>query len=298
MTLANDAATGAPVWLDMDQRALDRAYDQSVWAPNQAAVAERRAVSSAAAYERLAPRRVAYGETAVEGYDFYSCGRIGAPVLIFIHGGAWRSGDSKTCAHIAEPFVASGAHCALLDFDNVDAAGGRLETMVAQVRAAVAHIVRHADELGVDPSRIYVAGHSSGGHLSGCVLVTDWAGEFGLPPDILAGVVLMSGMYDLEPVRRSARSRYVKFTDATVENLSAMRHLDRVRCPVILAYGTLESPEFQRQSRDFAAALSAAGKRVELIVGQGYNHFEMLETLYNPFGIVGAAALRLVHAPR
>jgi arylformamidase len=73
--------------------------------------------------------------------------------------------------------------------------------------------------------------------------------------------------------------------------LSAMRHLDKLATPLILSYGTYETPEFQRQTRDFAAAAKTAGKPVELLVGEGYNHFEMLETLANPYGLLGRAVL-------
>ncbi len=291
-----DTTKGAPVWLDMDQRALDDAYDQAVWAPNQAQVHERRSVAAAEAYARLKPTRHAYGETPLEAFDFHSCGVAGAPIMIFIHGGAWKGGDSTLFAHLADPFLAAGVHVAVLDFIQIDAAGGHLETMIGQVRNGVAHIARNAALLGGDPSRIFVSGHSSGAHLSGCVLVTDWARAYGLPADLLKGIVLVSGMYELEPVRRSKRSLYVKFTDSTVEKLSAIRHLDMIHCPVIVAYGTQESPEFQRQSREFAAALAAAGKRVELIVGHGCNHFEMVETLHNPYGCVGRAALAMIAA--
>ena len=98
-------------------------------------------------------------------------------------------------------------------------------------------------------------------------------------------------MYDLKPVRLSKRSKYVEFTDEMEQQLSAMRHLDKLNTPLVLTYGTYETPEFQRQSRDFAAAVKAAGKPVELIVGEGYNHFEMLETLSNPYGLLGRAVL-------
>ncbi|HEY8580762.1 MAG TPA: alpha/beta hydrolase [Beijerinckiaceae bacterium] len=292
------APTGPLVWMEMDQRTLDAAYDQGVWAANQALVAERRAASAAEAHARLSPRRVSYGQTPIEAFDFYACGPQTAPVMVFIHGGAWRAGEARGFAHVADPFLAAGLHVAVLDFINIDDAGGRLETMVEQVRAAVAHIARNAGALAVDAGRIFVAGHSSGAHLSSCVLVTDWEGEHDLPADLLKGVVLMSGMYDLEPVRLSARSRYVNFTDETVENLSAIRHLDRVRCPIVLAYGTQESPEFQRQARDFATALRKAGKTVDVVVAQAHNHFEMLEALHNPHACVGRAALKMIAAAR
>jgi len=98
-------------------------------------------------------------------------------------------------------------------------------------------------------------------------------------------------MYDLAPVRLSHRNSYVSFTYEMVEALSPQRHIGRLRAPLLVAYGTYETPEFQRQARDFAAALKAAGKPVQLLVGEGYNHFEILETLANPYGLLGRAAL-------
>ena len=106
------------------------------------------------------------------------------------------------------------------------------------------------------------------------------------------GYVLASGMYDLRGPRLSKRSSYVAFTDAVEDALSPQRHLSRIGAPIVLAYGSLETPEFQRQSREFAAALSSAGKAVELIAAEGYNHFELTETLGNPYGPLGRAVLR------
>ena len=101
-------------------------------------------------------------------------------------------------------------------------------------------------------------------------------------------------MYDLTPVRLSARNSYVAFDDATVAVLSPMRHLDRLHAPVIVAYGTCETPEFQRQNSEFAAGVENAGKKVRLLVGEYYNHFELPETLGNPYGLLGRAALDLM----
>jgi arylformamidase len=166
--------------------------------------------------------------------------------------------------------------------------------MVEQVRRGVAWAARHGASLGGDPGRIYVIGHSSGAHLGGCVLITDWEKDFGLPRDTVKGATLCSGMYDLKAPRLSKRSEYVKFTDATEDALSAQRHLNRIDCPVTLLYGTLETPEFQRQTREFAAALKAAGKPVRMIMAENYNHFEIGETLNNPYGPFGRAALEMM----
>lgn len=284
---------GPRVWRDLDQQEIDDAYDQAVWAPNREIVLARRRATSAQALARLGPPlRVAYGPTAIEQLDIYRTTRTPAPIQIFLHGGAWRSGLARESAFQAEMFLAAGAHFVVPDFAWVQDVGGRLLTLAEQVRRAVAWVYTNAASFGGDPQRLYLSGHSSGAHLGGVVLVTDWHTSFGLPPDIIKGAVLCSGMYDLQPVRLSKRSQYVHFDDTTVEALSAQRHLERFTTPVSLAYGTLESPEFQRQSREFAEALQAAGKPVELSVAEGYNHFEIQETMGNPFGLGGRAALQ------
>jgi arylformamidase len=283
---------GPIVWLDMDQQELDDAYDQSVYAPNQPHVHARRAAASARARALLGePLRLAYGETPIEQLDVYRAAQPHAPINVYVHGGAWRNGRSADFAFLAEMVVHAGAHSVILDFANIDEAGGNLMTMARQVRKAVAWVYRNAESFGGDRNRLYVTGHSSGGHLGGCGVTTDWQKEFGLPPDIIKGALLASGMYDLKPVRLSKRSKYVAFTDEIEEELSAQRHIDRLHCPLVVAYGTLETPEFQRQARDFFAALQAAGKPAKLIVGEGYNHFEIAETLANPYGLLGRPLL-------
>ena len=282
---------GPLVWLDMDQQELDDAYDQSKYAANLRQVVARYATNSEATRARLgAPKRLTYGTTPIEGIDLYPAARPNAPVHVFVHGGAWRGGLARDYAFPAETFVRAGAHYLAVDFNNVIETNGDLMPMADQVRRAVAWVHKNAASFGGDPSRIYLSGHSSGGHLAGVVLVTDWK-VYGAPDDVIKGALCCSGMYDLKAPRLSARANYIKFTDAMEQALSTQRHLARINCPVIVAYGTFETPEFQRQNRDFAAALKAAGKPVELLVGEGYNHFEMCETLANPYGLIGRAAL-------
>jgi arylformamidase len=282
-------AKGPLVWLDMDQQQLDDAYDQIVYAPNRDQITKRRIANSDRARAVLGePERAAYGPSDIEKLDIYRASKTNAPVNIFVHGGAWRANRGRDYAFLAEAFVNAGAHFVILDFTNVDDAAGNLFPMVEQVRRAVGWVYRHAQSFGGDPQRLYLTSHSSGSHLSGCVVTHDWRSE-NLPLDILKGATLSSGMYDLKPVRLSKRSKYVKFTDEMEDALSAQRHLDRLHTPLIVAHGTYETPEFQRQTRDFFAAVQAAGKPIEMLVGEGYNHFEMLETLANPYGLLGRA---------
>jgi len=201
---------------------------------------------------------------------------------------------SKDFTGPAEMFLAARAHYVVPDFAWVQDVGGSLMVVADQVRRAVAWVFQNIARFGGDPNRLYLGGQSSGGHLAAVALTTDWRRDFGLPADIIKGGVCISGMYDLTPVRLSARSRYVAFDDTTVAALSPIRHLDRLRAPLVVVYGTRETPEFQRQNREFAAAVETAGKRVRLVVGEHYNHFELPETLGNPYGLLGRAALDLM----
>lgn len=280
------------VFLNYDQKALDDAYDQAVYAPNRDQLVARAARKSEIAREILGePQRLAYGPTANEELDVYRTAQRNAPISIYIHGGAWRTGSARDHAYGAEMLVRAGAHLVVPDFDNVVEAGGSLFVMADQVRRAVAWTYRNAVPFGGDASRLYVSGRSSGAHLGGVVAITDWERDFGLPKDAVKGYVLTSGMYDLRGPRLSKRSSYVKFTDDMEQALSPQRHIDRIVAPIVLAYGSHETPEFQRQSRDFYAALAKAGKRAELILAEGYNHFEVAETIADPYGPAGRALL-------
>src|SRR5262249_40353598 len=145
----------------------------------------------------------------------------------------------------SETFVRAGAHSVLLDFIDVVQANGNLMTMADQVRRSVAWVYRNGRMFGGDPNRLYISGHSSGGHLAGALLTTDWRRDFDLPPDIIKGGLCVSGMFDLKAPRLSSRSEYVNFTDEIEKSLSPQRHINLLNAPVTLLYGTLDTPEFQ-----------------------------------------------------
>ena len=286
---------GPLVWMNMDQKELDDAYDQAVYAPNRDTVINRCKRNSELARKRLgAPKRFTYGPTKFEGLDVFAAKTPNAPIMMYIHGGSWRVGTASDYHYAAEAFLNAGANFVVPDFANVGDVGGSLLPMADQIRRSVVWVYKNAKEFGGDPERIYVSGQSSGGHWIGVLLTTDWRKDYGVPMTIIKGGASGSGMYDLKPVRLSARSKFVHFTDEMEEKLSAQRHLDKLVAPVALVYGSLETPEFQRQSRDFHAAVKAAGKPVTIEVMEGYNHFEVMEAIGNPLSLFGRAAIEIM----
>jgi arylformamidase len=286
---------GPLVWMDMDQVELDAAYDQRAYAPLIGQIQKRFASSSETTRARLGePKRLAYGPTPVEALDLYPAKTPNAPIFVFIHGGRWLHGKAKDFGFPADLFVNAGVHYIAPDFIAVDAAQGDIRPMAEQVRRAIAWVYKNAASFGGDVKRFYVGGHSSGGHLCSVALVTDWQKDFGLPANLVTGGLLMSGIYDLKAPRLSSRRTYIRFDDDMEQSLSPLRQIDKLHVPITITYGSDETPEFQRQSRDFAAAVKAVGKPVELIEAPNFNHFEMCESLGNPYGPNGLAARKLM----
>jgi arylformamidase len=286
---------GPLVFLDYDQIELDAAYDQSVYQPNIFQLNKRWASNSARIRARVGePLRRAYGESAIEQLDIFRTDKLNAPIFIFIHGGAWLRNTAKEYSAPAEMFMRAGAHYVVPDFINVAEAGGSLFPMAEQVQRAIAWVWHNAASFGGDPDRLYIGGQSSGAHLVAVALTTDWASDHGLPAGFIKGALCTSGIYDLAPVRLTARANYVKFTDEMVEKLSPMCHLDWLVTPVTVSYGTYESPEFIRQAKEFAAAVRDAGELREMLVGENYSHLDLPETLCNPYGLLGAAVLKMM----
>jgi len=289
---------GPLVWMDMDQIELDAAYDQRFYAPMGDQIQKRVASISNAVRARLGePLRRSYGPSQPENLDIYRARKPDAPIFLFVHGGSWLGGSARNNAYPAEMFVNAGANFISIDFIDIKQAGGDLRLMAAQVRSAIAWIYKNAASFGADANKLYIGGRSSGAHLTAVALVTDWERDHGVPADIVKGGICSSGMYDLKAVRISKRSSFVRFTDEIEEAMSPQRHLDQLRAPVVVTYGTNETPEFQRQARDFAAAIKTAGKSVELIEAPNYNHYEMGESFGNPYGPSGRATLALMKLP-
>jgi arylformamidase len=223
---------GPLVFMDYDQVELDAAYTQGAYQP--LGLGQR-------VQDRLA---FASGEADIETLDIYRTDRANAPIFIFIHGGTWRFGSAWDAGYPAEMFVKAGAHYVAIDFDSVIDVSGDLGVLAAQVRRAIAWVYRNAASFDGDPAQLYVGGHSSGGHLCAVAMITNWPGEFSLPADVIKGGLCISGMYEMEPVRLSYRREYIAFTDEMADAMSPQRHIGKLAAPVVVSYGSLETPEF------------------------------------------------------
>ena len=282
------------IYRDYDQAELDRQYDQATLVPDLAPYNTVWVERSAAARKALAHQAdVAYGQHPREKLDVFPAGNGRAPAFVFFHGGAWRALDKERFSLVAPPLVEAGIAVVVAGFallPNVS-----LDIQVHQARSAFAWAWREGGKHGIDPDRLFVAGHSSGGHLAGVVSTTDWT-EWGLPADAVKGTVSVSGMYDLEPVRLSARNKYAFLNEEAVRRYSAVNFLSNGTGPALIAWGDGELDEFKRQSRDFVALAQSRGRNFEGREIAGRNHFAVVEEMFMPGGQLAQAMIEMVRS--
>lgn len=268
----------AIVYRGYTQAELDAQYDQRTLIPQADGYRKHKDDESVRVRAKLGGLRdIAYGLSEDERLDLFMCGRPNAPTLVFVHGGAWKRGHKDDVSFVAERFVEAGANCAVLNFGIVPKV--RLQEQVRQVAAAITWLWQNASRYDCDRDRLYVTGHSSGGHVTGMMLVTDWA-ALGVPKDIIKGAAPFSGMFDLEPVQLSWRNSYLGLTHDEALALSPIRHIPDHGAKLVIGAGGGELDEFQRQSREFAAAWRQRGYSCNEVALPGLNHKEVQE-LYN-----------------
>lgn len=281
------------VYRGYNQEQLDAQYNQLSIVGDNSGYKQRKIAESARVRASLkGTLDLAYGPSPHELLDMFVSGRTGAPTLVFLHGGAWKGGNKDEVSFMAEPYVEAGANVAIVNFALVPDV--RLDEQVRQAAASVAWTYRNAEKFGGDPERVFAMGHSSGGHLTGMMLVTDWARDFGLPANALKGGAPFSGMFDLEPVQLSWRNTYLKMSKEEALQLSSIRGIPDRPMPLVIGYGTGELDEFKRQSREFAKAWRAKNYPCTELELPGLNHFEVQQQMANPSGPIVEAVCAMM----
>ena len=264
----------------MDRAALDAAYNNTAavgQARRDAYVADWTTRSEVIRQMPGAQLDLRYGPGARHRLDVFPGGAPAAPTLIYVHGGYWQMNDKEPYAFLAEGLREAGFNLALVEYTLAPAA--RLDEIVGEVRRAAGWVVEHAKELGGDPARVFVSGHSAGGHLTAMAMTEAR----------LAGGVAISGIYDLEPIRLNYLNDKLGLDVAEVERNSPVRHLPDTAAPLLVTVGLGELPELVRQSQEFAAAWAARGLPGRYLPVPAHDHFSILEELARPKGVILAA---------
>ena len=226
---------------------------------------------------------LSYGSAPLETLDYFPAATPGAPLIVFVHGGYWQSLDKADFDSFAWGLRDAGFAYASLNYTLAPAA--LVPEMVEQVRRALGYLYKTSGELGFDPTRIVVSGHSAGAHLAVMAAMTDWP-DRGLPADLVKTVVSVSGLYELELMLHSYQQPVLRLDADQIARISPQRLIDSVSpqtAPSLLcAVGSTEPEEFQEQQRLFLDAWIARGFSGEGMTLEGDHHFNVVERLGRP----------------
>ena len=272
------------VFLDYSQEQLDAQYDQATLVPDVTPYTARWTIETETAKRRFrCIERQAYGPHPDEWVDVYRPDEEAgdAPIVVFFHGGAWRAQQIGTTGHPAFAYAGAGAQFIAVNF--TVAPDATIDEMVRQCRGAAAFVYHAAVDWGGNPERIFLLGHSSGAHLVSNVAVTDWA-PLGLPTDLVKGIAVASGPYDLAPVLLSKRNAYLHLDRAAAERNTAARHLRPNLPPAVISWGGKELAEFKRQGQAFADKWEDKTASVTRLFFACNNHFDQRDEIAKPNG--------------
>lgn len=232
---------------------------------------------------------IPFGFTLWEHLDIFPAAQPHAPIMIFIHGGYWMMASSKEFSFVAKGMVSAGITTVVINYALCPKV--TIDEIVRQTRAAVAWVYRNAESFGGDPNKIYVSGHSAGGHLTAMSMITEWENDYGLPNNIIKGGCAISGLFDLMPFPHTWLQPIIQLTSGEVLRNSAIRHIPETAGSLIVTYGEEESSEFRRQSQDFLAAWKIKGLQGEYLAQPEKNHFSAIDGFLDANSLLSKAIL-------
>ena len=261
------------LYRDFDQDELNVQYNaQATVGDIKPFLTEYAALSSKAKSTLDCRENISFGSSSEETLDLFPAGEK-APLFIFIHGGYWRMLSKNESSFMAMNFVDHGIAVAAVNYTLRPHAN--LNQIVAEVRRSVAWLYDNSSFCKIDPDRIFVGGSSAGGHLAGMLVSGGWQKEHGLPEEVIKGGLLLSGLYDLEPVALSYANEWLNIDKAAAIRNSPVNFLPEKGCRLILSYGGSETAEFKRQSVSYAANWRAAGFTADCFELSHRNHFNI-----------------------
>jgi arylformamidase len=263
----------AIVYKNYTKEELERHFDPQKSVPDHARWAEERNTASQRVRKSLKSFfDVPYGDPPRRVSDIFPAAKPEAPVLIYFHGGYWRSGSKEQNCHFAELFVNAGATVVVVEYDLCPSV--TVTDIVGQARAAIAWAYRNISRYNGNPAKLYISGLSAGGHLVAMALAHDWEKD-GLPRDLIKGATAISGVYELDAVLHLDVNKEIRLTPESARVNSPFVHPPLPRAPLIVAVGGAEPRGWQEQSKKFFALCKERGVSCEYVEIPGAHHYSI-----------------------
>ncbi|MBI3992884.1 MAG: alpha/beta hydrolase [Candidatus Lambdaproteobacteria bacterium] len=269
---------------------LDKEYNLRARTPDFQDFLDRYAAHSTEARRTLkCTLDIAYGKAAGERLDVFHAQRPGSPVLVFIHGGYWQLLDKSDHSFPALGFVPAG--CAVVSINYTLAPAAPMDEIVRQAQAAVAWVCAHAAEFGGDPGRIYVTGHSAGGHLAAMIPPAPTLQARIAPRGGIRGIAPISGLFDLEPLRHTYQQPVLQLSEEVARRNSPMHNIPTCGMSLLAAAGSLEPLPFTQGTQDYASTWNKKGNSGEAVILPKEHHFSVVLQLADADSTLAKAML-------